>query len=427
MQRVLYLRAFRDDQADSAMISYFATLIGLTFKANQVEGRLIVVGPPEKRRVLEHHWNRLFGESQKQRIWDYVEYVMSLDADWRRQIHYQLDASSAVIFYVSPKDEGERAFRLPQPMIQTGALNTESFDSFCNSIRSYFRSDLEESITGDGLLHELCYLERMDALDKTILVIWAHEYHTLQDAVAVSCKVRDILRFGVGIQGGEGGGFSIVNPRIRSLDKKLEILTRISKAVGIDHQLDIENLPIMDMLAALYSGGITHFLIQVLNSGLSFKQTIEDNGLPLGKSKSWRRVLPDVDEKMIPFSNVEELVFIPTGKIIEVEKTTIALALKPGINERACACCQAELSRLLLFQRIDEAGPAETAPADTLASLRVPGEKVTGDIWAVCQECGADLILRDGQFGYSLFDGPSSQIVLARVFEHLKQLEADST
>ncbi len=71
----------------------------------------------------------------------------------------------------------------------------------------------------------------------------------------------------------------------------------------------------------------------------------------LGTSEQPRRLPPDGAKKIIQFTKVEDLCYIPTRELHDVSNTEAAGRLSPGRVEDGCPACRAPFASLFFFVR----------------------------------------------------------------------------
>jgi hypothetical protein len=158
--RVLYLRTFRGAKSDNDMVAdIMEALSGLA--------KLIVIGPAEAEISLKRYWSRRYGDGADPGA--RLDYVVSTNDSWRREVHWQISRANCVLFYLAPKSG---RFRSPGP-------RTISLDDF-------FSAPLFSGSSGQGLLQEIVYLRRLNKLPQTVLICRKRDLKNISGTISLS-------------------------------------------------------------------------------------------------------------------------------------------------------------------------------------------------------------------------------------------------
>jgi len=96
-----------------------------------------------------------------------------------------------------------------------------------------------------------------------------------------------------------------------------------------------------------------------------------------GRSSQPRRLPPDGAAKIVEFTDVETVLFLPDGEITEIDPRELPVLLDRQAVARGCPYCGASLGHLFVFRR----GLWPAGQAGEVANSAPPCR-------AICQECG---------------------------------------
>jgi hypothetical protein len=338
-RRVLYLRTFRDDSADVFVLQNLAAAL-------KPEDRIVVLSDARDEDVLAA-------------IGDRLELITTTDADWTRAVHKQIATADAVVVHLSPKTGSfpRRSLSPHRPVAGhdwTAAMTAGSL--------AYESTPVGEIPTGAGVLREFSYLERLERLDRTVAVADnAHFYHLVERASTAS--------LGDGITPYHYDG-TVAQPKVSVLERQLASL--MAEARGVT-------------FTASTGGGLSPAFVSALATALA--DVVRDRppptddercaavrDLPLGVSPQPRRLPPDGELKVISYTPVEDLLYIPRGAIVEISRSAVEAYLTKETAAHGCPRCDAPLSSVFFYTP-----DASRAEDPDLSKANVRGK---------CQSCG---------------------------------------
>ncbi len=339
--RVLFLRTFKEDEAN------FVILNTLALAMEGGSGRIDIVSDLRDRRELEDHWRQAFGNdcSPSERI----DFTASEDNTWRRQVLQRMAQADVILLNLSPKDLDFPEFPFAAPKAE---YNGEQFwDNF-------MATPFIKPITGLGLLREVSYLNRMRRLPRTVLVCDERYQPTLDDLIALAGTMGDASDL--------AGNF--VTPRLTALDKQVGYLSQAYR--GITFRCDTGET-ILPELADSIRGVLGDFRI---DDRIPEAVPWQPEDL-CGRSTRPRCLPPDNEQKLISFTDVEDVVFLPNGQITEINFREVLAILHPEAIQTGCPYCHAPLDRLFFY-------------VDELTQPKWPQNYSTALLRATCQICG---------------------------------------
>jgi hypothetical protein len=336
-RRVLYLRTFRDDSADAFVLRNLAAAL-------TPEDRIVVLGDARDDDVLAAAGDRL-------------EWFATTDADWTRTVHEQIATADAVIVHLSPKTGSfPRWSRSPHRPIAGADWGT----AMTAGSLAYEATPVGEIPTGAGVLREFSFLKRLDRLDRTVAVADnAHFYHLVERARTASLGDGMTLYHHTG---------TVALPKVSVLERQLASL--MAEAPGVTFTA---------------GGGLSPAFVSALATALADvvgdrppptdderRAAVRD--LPLGISPRPRRLPPDGELKVISYTPVEDLLYIPRGEIIEISGSVVEAYLTHETAAHGCPRCDAPLSSVFFYSP-----DADRADNPDLSKANVRGK---------CQSCG---------------------------------------
>jgi hypothetical protein len=268
--RTLFLRTFSDPDLDSAL----ALAIAL---AMYPFGRLVMLGDAKHRDSLAAFWNAIFAEDfddPEARFYRDVDYVVTTDQAWRQAVHAEMVRSDCVIMHLNPASARFPPIRVP------------------SSIDAYYQSQLMAPVMGNGFLYEVAYLERLNRLNRTLLLCRESDADYLSS----------LLKFAFAAYGGDSfrGDGRPLHPKISALNKQLGLLC---ETVGLTTYVESE-------LTSPFSGFIDD-LTQCIQNILILRGRVTSSvpderqlSLPVGRSAKPRSLPPDDELKIIEYTNV---------------------------------------------------------------------------------------------------------------------------
>jgi hypothetical protein len=328
--RVLYLRTFGGSKAEHFIIASIS-------KALMNRGRVIVMGDSADLPMLSKFWTAHFGSHLS--LEQCVDYIKGDNSTWRVQVHRQIVDADIIVAFFTSKDSSFPPVSNPEP---TNISQTDYID-FLNQV---YATPLSGHMSGMGLLHEICYVQRLGAIPKTVTICRLAELR----------EIVDLIRLAGFASGGishSGDLRKVIAPRLTVLDQQLQWLgasygpipfkdpSPTSDIVdGLDEHLAIS---FEDVLS-----GRTNSIYEDQWGRLEhvYLPGTPDSELPLGRSEVARSLPPDYRQKILRHWKVEDLIAIPVGEIIDISLEEARNLLSKAAVERGCPYCFAPLEEL---------------------------------------------------------------------------------
>jgi hypothetical protein len=253
--------------------------------------------------------------------------------------------ADVILLNVSPKDIDFPEFPFAPPRVEF-------------SWSEFMDSPFIRPITGAGLLREVSYLNRMRRLPCTVVVCDEHYHTNFDDLIALA---------GMMGQATDAAG-NFVTPRLTALDKQVGYLSKAYRGITFRRDAGETILPVL-------AASIREVL------GCFRTDDGEDESVPwqphdlCGRSSLPRRLPPDNELKLISFTDVEDVLFLPSGQITEIEFQDVLAILNAEAIRTGCPYCHAPLERLFFH-------------IDGLHQPKWPQEAQTAVLRAICQICG---------------------------------------
>ena len=328
--RILYLRTFREMKPDHDLLaSLVMTVSGF--------GKLVIVGPAEDEVLLRRYWHSRYGSDDD--LDRHVEYIISSDDQWRRAVHFQISKADCILFYLTPK--GNKF-----PKIQSPKAKIKNFEE-------YYSIPFLDRSTGDGLLHEIVYLRRLNKIRQTIVLCTSRDFRhinkvfNLAPFIGFSSDYAPLLGFAAFKNTPKG--MTAMTPRLSAFDLQLVSLLNAYSIVPFNIN------QVRDSLRSGFSQGLREPVQRIVRKEkwrrkIWWWRRLRPDTL-LGKSTKPRRLPPDDARKVIQFTNVEDLLYIPRYEITDVSLTEILGILAEEKVNSGCPGCGAPLSRIFFFVR----------------------------------------------------------------------------
>ncbi len=334
---VLFLRTFKDDETN------FVILNTLALAMEGGSGRIDIVSDLRDRQQLEDYWRQAFGNNRS--LFERIDFTAAESNTWRKHVLRRMAQADVILLNVSPKDIDFPEFPFAPPR------TTFSWDEFMDS-------PFIKPITGAGLLREVSYLNRMRKLPRTVVVCDEHYHMTFDDLIALGGMIGDATDM--------AGNF--VTPRLTALDKQVGYLAKAYR--GITFLRDAGETVLPALAASIR---------EVLGSFRT--DDGKDESVPwqpqdlCGCSSLPRRLPPDNELKLISFTDVEDVLFLPSDRITEIEHQGVLAILNAEAIRIGCPYCHAPLERLFFY-------------INGLHQPKWPQEAQTVALRAICQICG---------------------------------------
>jgi hypothetical protein len=316
-RRVLFLRTFKNDDTNFVIVNSLALALDAT-------DRIEVVGDTRDRELATEHWQKAFG--QHSRPESHIDFIVSTRTDWRRKIMERIHEADAIVLFISPKDLDFPEFSFSPSRTEFGGAS--DWERFMDE-------PMTHPLTGQGLLQEISYLNRLQRLPHTVVVCDAKFQPTLDDLIVLG----GMIGYAVDLAG------NLITPKLTATDKQVGHLRKAFR--GITYQRPDPHRPTMPLLA----DAIRDALTDMAAAGSTRHQPpwkLEDLA---GASPEPRRLPPDNELKIIAFSDVEKVFFIPSGEIIQLDELEMRHILNRTAVRTGCPYCRAPMEKMFFYTR----------------------------------------------------------------------------
>jgi hypothetical protein len=314
--RILFLRTFKNDLLNFVVLNSLALAV-------RDEAMVEIVGDLRDLHTMETTWREAFGAGVP--MTDVVDLIPSTRDAWRRDVLRRIDDVDAIVLHISPKDLDFPDFPFAPP-------NTELGDGFWDR---FMDGPHALPITGRGLLREICYLNRLRRLPDTVVVCDARYQPTLDDLIALG----GMMGSATDIYG------NFITPRLTAIDKQVGHLHKAF--CGITYQHTGNDDAVLPRLAS----ALTAALLEIIVRGRSRERPPFDLDNVLGTAASPRPLPPDGELKILAYTNVEEVLFLPSGQLVEISNEEMTRILSREATRTGCPYCRARLSEMFFFTR----------------------------------------------------------------------------
>jgi hypothetical protein len=367
-RRVLLLRTFKDPRADIVVLTALAAAL-------TAQDRIVLVGDGQDEAAIARGWELVLGSGPA--FGQQVCYVHSAEENWTTAVIREMSMADAIVLHLSPKDMGFPRVSYPRdlgdsfPQDALGAspdaassAGDEARQALLEHWRVFSQTPLGALPTGAGLLREIAYLVRLDKLSRTIAVTDNRYYHH------VSQRITNAF---MGIADSFTTSGQFISPRLTALEQQLVHLRGVR---GVTFSGPEESAG----LAAHFADALRAELARLsgalpVMSQEARAQAVAD--LPVGRSDSPRRLPPDGELKVVRYTAVEDLLYIPTGEIVEVSRQDIETILSAEACGAGCPNCGASLSEIFFY--VTGLEHQDTGGGETLSEAWPNGK---------CQRCG---------------------------------------
>ena len=337
--RVLFLRTFRDDPDEP-----FPALLAAIGTGLRADDQVVLVGDARAEGRVDLAWAARADTPGGR---PGLNQVRSTDEDWRRIIHQEIQAADAILLYLSPK-----SVDFPEFSFAGSPSASFDWDSFMNAPHS-------DPMSGQGLLSEITYLNRLGKLGTTIVLCEERSQPLVEDLIALGSAVS--LGDATDLSG------NLVTPRLSGSDRQVALLHKAFRGVTFRRAgTAITNL---EALARLLPA-----LLDELSLRADDSQPPWDMDL-LGVSPDPRRLPPDGERKVVSSTPMERLYFLPAGEITEVPHDLVREVLDQEALDTGCPYCRAAVENLFTY----------------VSGLQPLGGRLDPtEMWlnALCQVCG---------------------------------------
>jgi TPR repeat protein len=313
-KRVLYLRAFKGAELDCIFIAIVALSVAYL-------GRLVVIGPAEGRVKLQEHWMGFPAEFSFDKL---VEYISTDSDSWRAIVYEQVSTADCIVVHASPREWDYPDWAPIEMKVE--------------SVTDFYKVPIEDPVTGMGLLRELAYIEAFDRIRQTVLLCEDQD-------------CRELMRLIKKAVGPPGDIFMVSEgelrpaaPKIGALNRKLGVMSDARSVVTFNR---IE----LAQSAPWPSIRLEAAILQILAESGGHTKPEKDKKAQTGVSDSPRRLPPDWMLKVLQFTRVEDLLFIPHGEIKEVNPEEIYKILSANAVDRGCPYCYAQVKAIFFYSQ----------------------------------------------------------------------------
>lgn len=327
--RALFLRTFRGSQSDHLLAAAIAKELQ--------GGHLVIMGNRRARNDLAGFWAK--SSEKLPPFSSCIDYVVSDDRSWRRQVHRQIVDAEIIVVFFSPKGEGF-------PRINNAPAARLSETDYTEFLERVYATPLSGHMSGTGLLHELCYVQRLGAIPKTITICRQPEFNSVKDRI-------ELAEFGSHGIAHSATLDKVLAPRLTALDQQLRWL---SASYGpIPFQDPVRGIQVIKGLHGHLSDAFDDVLSGRAKSRYlarwgrlehGYPSGAPDSMLPLGKSRHPRTLPPDHKLKILRHWNAEDLIEIPIGEITDLPARQARRHLSPVAIKRGCPYCHAPVGQL---------------------------------------------------------------------------------
>jgi hypothetical protein len=345
---ILFLRPFWDPDITAEQLK-------VIYRSTKPLGRLIAIrNSTEYTRLRlasdENPWARYGTFLGK--LYDFInppldiKLIEATDETWQRRAIEQIRSVDAVIVHLAPRkgpDYREFTKMQPSPQVQLGDSLYELVD---------------ETGTGQGLLRELEYCKRVNALDKVIVLIPESFYPRVLEAL----RILEMSKGGTFFRKTRGGRL-VLTPRLSALDDALTVLKEVPFVV-----------PYHKFGGLAFNFHLRRALLSRIASSQQTHTTASFPEFPVDIPSGPVALPPDGKLKHIRFSPIQSLVKIPAGEIVELSFDEVK-GLYPELAHEPLECprCHRKSDTMFWYQY----------------GLEPNLSKDTG-IYMSCQYCGHD-------------------------------------
>ncbi len=317
--RILYLRTFKDATSDHALIISLAMIIADV-------GRLVVLGSQNDGIALQVQWQKRFGNNPT--FSDHIEYTQSSESQWRRLVHEEISKADCILLFIEAK--GRRFPKLRTLRIRKG--HTEDF----------FMGPFLKQSTGFGLLREISYLKRLKKVRRTIILCRSRNASHVARLIDTASVILPVAGNGLAMMQGRS---RVLLPHFSALDLQVGNLDNAAGLLAFKRS-ELKN-PHSQFSITLKST-VNRVCSKPRNRGGTGSGV---NAILLGRSNKPRRLPPDGERKIIQFTNVEDMVLIPSYELTEVSHDEVSRLLSDEGAARGCPYCKGPLANIFFYVR----------------------------------------------------------------------------
>jgi hypothetical protein len=318
-RQVLLLRTFKDPRADIVVLTSLAAAL-------EARDRIVLVGDGQDKAAIAEGWEHVLGAGQA--FGRQVGYVQSTAESWPVAVLREMCAADAIVLHLSPKNLWFPRVSHPPDLREKFPEEVPAAERW----RVFTETPLGALPTGAGLLREIAYLDRLNKVERTIVVTDNRHYrHICQRISNAIMGAADAFTV--------DGGF--LSPRLTALEQQLVHLRGVR---GVTFSGPADSRGLAEHFAAALRAELRTY--PAMSPDARRRAVAE---LPLGRSDSPRRLPPDGELKVIRYTPVEDLIFIPTGDIVEISLDDVGTALSADVVDASCPTCGAALAEIFFY------------------------------------------------------------------------------
>jgi tetratricopeptide (TPR) repeat protein len=318
-RRILFLRTFQNEDFDRMLI------VALSYSMPPFS-RVVVVGDQQHHDQLKEildgvsYFLGVDDEDDEDRFGQNIDYVVTSDEAWRATIHAEIGKADCIVLYLSSKFG-----RIPRANIPS-------------SLDEYFNGRLAQPSTGPGLLYEMAFLQRLGRLGRTLVVVESDDAAQVYDLIHYA-EAGDVFRL----------SRKPLVPRLSALDKQLANLREAGGFLVTTRQ-EVAS-PLKSGFFRRLEDAIVEIVAGVTDD--SADEVAATHAQLTGRSTVPRRLPPDNQEKIIQYTNVEDLLYIPRGRMVDLSINEARNTLHPQAIKNGCGRCQGPIDDVLFFRDMD--------------------------------------------------------------------------
>lgn len=274
-----------------------------------------------------------------------VKLVDASDDTWQAHAIDHIRRSDAVIVHLAPRSMS----RVDVPVAPSRTAHRTDFD--------LLRERVHESGSGRGVLLELEYCRRANAIPKLLVLI----------PERFKGRITEVLRAAALQQPGtwwrrRDGGIEALTPRVSVLDEAIEILNDAREVI-----------PYMRFGDRAFRARLGAALADLMSSDRAHADTPE---VLIGVPSEPVPMPPDGELKFVRFTPIQNVVRIPRGKVVELSFDEV-LTIHPDIGGEPIECprCGSAPQAMFWYQ---------------YSSELVPDISGNTSVYMRCQHCGHD-------------------------------------
>ncbi|WP_344511756.1 hypothetical protein [Dactylosporangium maewongense] len=284
-------------------------------------GSLVAVGTTEAKNTLQDYCEQRETGSPPINI----TFVECTYEEWKRVIHHEISTADCVLLYIAPKEDD-----FPTMKGREAAFPR---------MERYYSSPFKDLVTGSGLLREVLYLDRLQMIERTIIICNEEDTSYIESMIALTST--NTLFFMSTAQGPRAP-----TPRLWALDRQL---ARLRHAAGTVPFTSHDTASIRSRFASNLRRQVKR-AIKRQSDGHGRTEAMDPSApLPINVSDDPRRLPPDGELKIVSHTNVEDLIVIPNGEIMEVPPRKAQDMLSGRATRKGCPTCKGAVERIFFY------------------------------------------------------------------------------